>query len=298
VIGLDQRDPGAGGNVASDTNRVSNLWQRAASAAVLAPIAIACAYIGGWPFFVLCGLAAGAILWEWTALVVRNADVRTLAPGLAALLVAMILGGEGQAVTATAMIAIGSMIAAGIVAAWPRGYPTSNAALWAAGGVVYAGIALLSPILLRRDSELGLTAVLFLFATVWITDISAYLVGRTVGGWLLLPIVSPNKTWSGALGGLAGGVAAGTLVAYASGVTRPGVAGILALVLSIVAQCGDLFESAVKRRFGAKDAGGLIPGHGGVMDRLDGLLVAALAAVLIGIVHQGMAAPARGLLAW
>ena len=113
-----------------------------------------------------------------------------------------------------------------------------------------------------------------------------------------MPIVSPNKTWSGALGGLAGGVAAGTLVAYASGVTRPGVAGILALVLSIVAQCGDLFESAVKRRFGAKDAGGLIPGHGGVMDRLDGLLVAALAAVLIGIVHQGMAAPARGLLAW
>jgi phosphatidate cytidylyltransferase len=110
--------------------------------------------------------------------------------------------------------------------------------------------------------------------------------------------VSPNKTWSGAIGGLGGGVAAGTLVAYASGGTKPVAAGVLALVLSIVAQGGDLFESAVKRRFDAKDAGSLIPGHGGVMDRLDGFLFAALAALLIGIVRQGMAAPARGLLVW
>ena len=130
------------------------------------------------------------------------------------------------------------------------------------------------------------------------TDIFAYFAGRGVGGPLLWPAISPNKTWAGAVGGLAGGVAAGILVAYASGVSRPAVVGILALLLSVLAQGGDLLESAVKRRFGAKDAGNLIPGHGGVMDRLDGFLVAALAAALIGILHQGTMAPARGLLVW
>jgi phosphatidate cytidylyltransferase len=153
-------------------------------------------------------------------------------------------------------------------------------------------------VLLRSDPEFGFAALLFLFATVWATDVFAYLVGRKLGGPLLRPQVSPNKTWSGAIGGLGGGVAAGTLVAYASSGTKPVAAAVLALILSIVAQGGDLFESAVKRRFGAKDASSLIPGHGGVMDRLDGFLFAALVAVLIGIVRQGVAAPARGLLVW
>ena len=161
------------------------------------------------------------------------------------------------------------------------------------------GIAFLGPALLRRDPTLGLTALLFLFAIVWITDIFAYLVGRTVGGPLLWPRVSPNKTWSGAVGGLAGGVAAGTAGRLCERWNRP--AGGVALwhwCFRSLRKAGDLFESAVKRRFGAKDASQLIPGHGGVMDRLDGFLVAALAALLIGILRQGTAAPARGLLVW
>jgi phosphatidate cytidylyltransferase len=133
---------------------------------------------------------------------------------------------------------------------------------------------------------------------VWATDIMAYLVGRSVGGPLLWPQLSPKKTWAGAIGGLAGGVAAGSLVAWASAGTKPLVAGILALVLSIAAQGGDLFESWIKRRFGAKDAGALIPGHGGMMDRIDGFLAAALLALLIGSLRLGMAASARGLLVW
>jgi phosphatidate cytidylyltransferase len=157
---------------------------------------------------------------------------------------------------------------------------------------------LISPVLLRGDPEYGFAALLFLFATVWATDICAYLIGRAVGGPLLWPQLSPKKTWAGAVGGLFGGVAAGIVVAYASGGTSPAVAGILALVLSIAGQGGDLFESAIKRRFGVKDAGNLIPGHGGVMDRLDGFLVAALVAVFIGVVHDGVAAPGRGLLVW
>ena len=164
--------------------------------------------------------------------------------------------------------------------------------------MVYAGIVLICPIVLRSDPEMGLAAILFLFATVWATDIFAYLVGRTLGGPLLWRRVSPKKTWAGAIGGLAGGIAAGSAVAYASAGTQPLVAGVLALILSIAAQFGDLLESWVKRRFGAKDASTLIPGHGGVMDRVDGLLLAALAAVLIGALRMGMAASARGLLLW
>jgi phosphatidate cytidylyltransferase len=184
------------------------------------------------------------------------------------------------------------------MAAWPRPFPAPNPIAWGAGGILYAGIAFLGPTVLRQDDKMGLIAVLFLAATVWSTDIFAYCAGRAIGGPLLWPRVSPNKTWAGVVGGLVGGVAAGTMVAYASGVGRLTVVGVIALLLSVLTQAGDLFESAVKRRFGAKDASTLIPGHGGLMDRLDGFLVAAFVALVIGIARQGAAAPAQGLLLW
>jgi phosphatidate cytidylyltransferase len=296
VTNSNQHDASAGGTVATGAAR--NFQRRVASAAVLVPAALACTYIGGWLFAVVCAIAAIAILWEWTSLVAWRADAKILAPGLAALLLAMALAGVSKPGAAMATVAIGAVLAGGMTAAWPGRDRSSATAGWAGGGVIYAGVALLSPIMLRNDLAFGLTALLFLFAIVWTTDILAYLVGRAAGGPLLWPRLSPNKTWSGAFGGLLGGVAAGIVVAYASAGIRPAVAGVLAAALSIAAQGGDLFESAVKRRFGVKDAGSLIPGHGGVMDRLDGFLVAALAAVLIGILRQGMAAPARGLLVW
>lgn len=298
MITPNRREPDVGDKIAAETTAARNLMRRIASALVLAPVAIAAAYLGGWLFFCLCAVAAGVILWEWTWLVVRAGDLRILLPGSAALLAAMALTKESQAGAAIGIIAIGAVLAGAGLAARPRRYPTANPATWAAAGVVYAGIALLGPALLRGDPEWGFAAIVFLFATVWATDICAYLAGRTVGGPLLWPALSPHKTWAGAVGGLVGGVAAGTVVAYASVGTRPAVAGVLALILSIVTQGGDLLESAIKRRFGVKDAGRLIPGHGGMMDRLDGFLAAALAAALIGSVHQGLAAPARGLLVW
>jgi phosphatidate cytidylyltransferase len=288
------QDRGAVGTAAPDA-AARNFKRRVASALVLAPIAIAAAYFGGWAFMAVCALAAAAVLWEWTMLVAHKPEPRIVAPGLAALAVATGLVGATEPTAAIAMIAIGTLLVGGLVAFWPG---CDLPPFWAAGGVIYAGIVLLSPVLLRNDPQFGLQALLFLFAVVWATDIFAYLIGRKVGGPLLWPRVSPNKTWSGAFGGLVGGVAAGIAVAYASGGTRAAIAGVLALVLSTVAQGGDLFESAIKRRFGVKDTSHLIPGHGGVMDRLDGFLVAALAAVLIGILRQGVAAPARGLLAW
>ncbi len=278
----------------------SNLALRVASVAVLAPVVLAVTYAGGWIFLALCTIGAGGILWEWTALVARRADPRILAPGLAALLLSVVLAGFHSTSLAWGAIAIGAALAAIAtrVGSGHGGEPTTLTFLWAGGGVAYAGAALLGPALLRGDPQWGLTALLFLFATVWMTDIFAYFCGRAIGGPLLWPGVSPKKTWSGATGGLIGGVAAGVAVAYASGVGKLGIVGIMALVLSVLALAGDLFESAVKRRFGAKDASHLIPGHGGLMDRLDGFLVAAFAALLIGMVRQGTAAPGSGLLVW
>jgi len=266
---------------------------RVVSAVVLVPLVLALAYVGGWPFLILCALGAEGILWEWTRMVVGAVDYSTLVPGWAALLVALVFTAVNQPGLAVIALAIGALLAA--VAAEKR---RLSRTAWAAGGVIYAGVAFLGPALLRGDAEFGFAAFLFLAVTVWMTDTLAYFVGRALGGPLLWPQVSPNKTWSGVVGGLAGGVAGGTLVAYANGLGRLAVVGVVALVLSAAAQCGDLFESALKRRFGIKDTGQLIPGHGGLMDRLDGFLVAALAALLIGIFHQGTDAPARGLLLW
>jgi phosphatidate cytidylyltransferase len=277
---------------------VSNLWRRVVSAAVLAPVALGSAYLGGWGFLAVCTAVAVGILWEWTGLVSDSFDVRILAPGLGALLVAVILTSLNEPVAAIAVVTIGAAVAGGVVALWQRPGRGDTAPSWAATGVIYSGIAFFGPALLRRDPELGFAALVFLAASVWATDICAYAVGRVVGGPLLWRQVSPNKTWSGAVGGLVGGVAAGVGVAYANGFGRPAVLGIIALLLSVLTQAGDLFESAVKRRFGAKDASQLIPGHGGLMDRLDGFLVAALAALLIGVLRQGTDAPAQGLLIW
>jgi phosphatidate cytidylyltransferase len=286
------------GRAQANGPRATNLTLRVASAAVLAPVTLAFTYEGGWIFYALCAIAAGGILWEWVSLASHRADPRVLAPGWLALLGAMLLIGLGLAAGSLAAVAIGAVVAGAIVAALPRTTDEAFAPAWAAGGVIYAGALLIAPAILRSDPQWGLSALLFLFANVWATDIFAYFCGRAIGGPLLWPRVSPKKTWAGAIGGLAGGVAASVAVAYASGVGKLGIVGVMACVLSVLAQAGDLFESAVKRRFGAKDASHLIPGHGGLMDRLDGFIVAAVAALVIGIIHQGMAAPARGLLVW
>jgi phosphatidate cytidylyltransferase len=266
---------------------------RVVSAAVLVPVVLALAYAGGWPFLILSGLGAAGILWEWARLAAGRPDYSVLAPGWASLLAAFALTAVDKPGLAVTALAIGAALAA-MAAAKLR----SPRWVWAAGGVIYAGVAFFGPALLRGDAELGFPAFLFVAATVWMTDTLAFFVGRALGGPLLWPRVSPNKTWSGVVGGLAGGVAGGTLVAYANGLGRLAVVGVVALVLSAGSQAGDLFESAVKRHFGVKDTSRLIPGHGGLMDRLDGFLVAALVALLIGIFRQGADAPAHGLLVW
>ncbi|MGB9368370.1 MAG: phosphatidate cytidylyltransferase [Xanthobacteraceae bacterium] len=169
---------------------------------------------------------------------------------------------------------------------------------WLAAGVGYAAVLLFAPIILRRDPALGFAAIAFLFAVVWATDIAAYFSGRAFGGPKLWPAVSPKKTWAGAIGGTLGAIAAGALTVKLFGLSVAPMLLLVAGFLSVLAQAGDLLESAIKRRFGAKDAGSIIPGHGGVMDRLDGFLTAAAAAAMVGVIRAGLDAPARGLLVW
>jgi phosphatidate cytidylyltransferase len=226
---------------------------RIISSAVMAPIAIGIAWLGGWPFVLFWALAACIVLWEWTQLVTRSRNT---------------------------------------VSSY------TDFLVWMIAGLLYAGVVLLAPIILRRDPALGFVAILFLFAVVWGTDIAAYFAGRALGGPKLWAAVSPNKTWSGALGGALGGVVAALLVVTVAGLVIAPMLVLVALVLSIASQAGDLLESALKRQFGAKDASDLIPGHGGLMDRLDGFLTAVLAAVMVGLLREGFDGSARGLLVW
>ncbi len=257
---------------------------------VLAPLAVAAAYLGGAAFTGFWGLAAIGVMWEWSALVVQSPPRPVVATGAATLAAAAVLFAIGRAVPAIAVIAVGMLACAALTPAGRRG--------WIGAGVACAGAMLTAVVVLRADAEYGFVAILFLFAIVWTTDIFAYFIGRLVGGPKLWPSVSPNKTWSGAIGGSLCATIAGLIVVAAAGLDRLSASAVVGFGLSLAAAGGDLLESALKRRFGAKDASRLIPGHGGLMDRLDGFLTATLAGAMLGIARGGMDAPARGLLLW
>ncbi|MGD9768593.1 MAG: phosphatidate cytidylyltransferase [Pseudolabrys sp.] len=263
---------------------------RVLSALVLAPLAVAVAYVGGWPFVVFWGLAAAGVLWEWISLVALADRRVVLMAGLAPLALAVALAGTGRLLAGSIVAVMGAISAASLAPEARR--------WWVAGSLPYAAAIALAPVALRADTELGFLAVVFLFAVVWSTDVAAYFVGRAVGGPKLMPAVSPKKTWSGAIGGLVAAVGVAVATAHYGGLTGWWFIAVVAVALSVVAQAGDLFESWLKRRFGAKDSSQLIPGHGGLMDRLDGFVAAAALAALIGLWRGGIEAPGRGLLMW
>ncbi|MFG1290546.1 phosphatidate cytidylyltransferase [Xanthobacter versatilis] len=266
----------------------SDLKHRTLSALVLVPVVLLAAYLGGIPFAILWVLAGGAILYEWATL--ARLDNRPVYLGIGGL--TLIAGG----VLAVSDMPTYVFSAVGLGAA-AAALATPRQSGWAMTGLIVAGSAALPVVILRGETPLGLIAVLFLCAVVWATDIFAYFTGRALGGPKLWPRVSPNKTWSGAIGGTLAGMAAGVLVAaIPSGAALLPVAG-LALGLSIISQAGDLAESALKRLFGVKDASRLIPGHGGLLDRLDGFAAASLAAVVVALLRSA-SDPAAGLLLW
>jgi phosphatidate cytidylyltransferase len=169
---------------------------------------------------------------------------------------------------------------------------------WSIIGVPYIGLSALALMILRGDPQFGLIAVYWLLFVVWGADTLAYFAGRLIGGPKLLPKISPKKTWAGLIGAIVGGVLCSALFATVAGLdTLLWFCGIGA-ILAIVEQAGDFFESALKRSVGVKDSSALIPGHGGMLDRVDGLVAAAAVAALIGCIRAGISAAGKGILLW
>ena len=268
----------------------SELGTRVLSALVLIPLALAAAYLGGWAWSVFWLVAAIGVLWEWLTLATPS-RVRLLAP----------LGAVGYTIAAVCLV-IGWFGAAAIVLILTLlsmlATVSAESRPWVAGGFAYATVLLAAPVLLRGDPNYGGLAVVFLFAIVWMSDIAGYFAGKAIGGPKLWARVSPKKTVSGAVGGTLGAIAVAIIVAQMGGLRSLLPLVVLAFGLSVASQAGDLLESAIKRRFGAKDASQLIPGHGGLMDRLDGFITASAVAATIGIARGGIDFPAQGLLVW
>lgn len=248
------------------------------SSFVLAPLVLAAVWFGGSFFAVLLVVMAVISFWEWTAITgvaaqwLRIAGSAALAGGLFALH----LGAVDWAIGLLAVPALVALALGFLRRDW----------LWAALGLLYAATPTAGMMLLRAG-EGGLRAIVFIFLVVWASDIAAYFGGRAIGGPKLWPRVSPNKTWSGALSGLAAAAALGALVVGMTDMRSAVPALFVAAALSVASQGGDLLESALKRRFGVKDSGRIIPGHGGVLDRIDGLYGAAALAFLLAAVGLG-----------
>jgi phosphatidate cytidylyltransferase len=265
-----------------------NLATRIIAAAVLIPLAIVIAYAGGWLWITLVTLAAIGLYVEWLMVVNAAAEKRVVATGVAALVVA------GFSLAVERIDAAFVALAVGLVAIALMMPERRN---WAAAGFLYAGVAEIASVLLRHDTAKGFVALIFVLLIVWVTDSGGYFAGRGIGGPKLWPRVSPKKTWAGAVGGFAASlVVAAGFAMFDLG--RIGPLLMLSGALSAVSQLGDLFESAVKRRFGVKDSSHIIPGHGGLMDRLDGFVAAVVVAALFGFLRGGADGVGRGLMVW
>jgi phosphatidate cytidylyltransferase len=265
-----------------------NLLMRIVVAAVLIPLAVAIAYAGGWLWAALVTLAAIGLFVEWLAIVGLSGAMRVTVPGVAALAVAGLCFAIGRLDAALIVLAVG-FVAVVSIAPERRN--------WAAAGFLYAAAAEIASVLVRLDPVKGFAALMFVLLIVWVTDSGGYFAGRGIGGPKLWPRVSPKKTWAGAVGGLVASLAvAAGFAALDLGKTLPLL--VLSAVLSTVSQLGDLFESAVKRRFGVKDSSQIIPGHGGLMDRLDGFVAAVVVAALFGFLRGGADGVGRGLMVW
>ncbi len=266
-----------------------DLLPRALSSGVLAAVALAATWVGD-VFFTALVLSIGLIMsWEWSRIVKGGAIDTALVVHGAVVGVAVVLAGIGKPYWGVGLMLVGSALVA-LVAARPR---ASMSAL----GVLYVGLPAISLVWLRGGDAHGAAAILFIFAIVWTTDIFAYVCGRMIGGPKLWPALSPRKTWAGTLGGVLFAALAGAALATLLGTAAPVWLAGVAIGLSIVAQIGDFAESALKRAYSVKDASSLIPGHGGFMDRMDGVVTAATAAALLALV-RGAQTPGYSLLYW
>jgi phosphatidate cytidylyltransferase len=264
------------------------LLLRVVSAVALAALAVGATIYSPWSFLILVVVGGGLVAWEWGRLTRGNGFDSTAliaAVNVAALAICIALGRPDYGFLLTAATAGAILLSA----------TGSQSRLWAVGGLAYAALPAAALVWIRSDQALGAVAVIYLFALAWTTDTAAYVGGRLIGGPKLAPRISPLKTWSGFFAG----VITPLLVGLVFATVLQGSVWWLALVsigLALACQAGDLLESWVKRQFGAKDMSGLIPGHGGLLDRIDGLLLAAVLAAVIAL--RDPTAPGHGLLVW
>ena len=252
---------------------------RVLTASIIGPAALLCIWWGGYWWSGLILFCMAGLGWEWVRLCGGSSRRMPglLVPGVALLAATCaILGWPVLALV---------VLLAGASAAWAVAPSGGLPPFWLGFGVMYIGLAGVALLLLRHDPDAGRDNVVFLFLVIWASDISAYLAGRSIGGPKLAPRISPNKTWSGSVGGLLGAISVGVVAAILIGseVSAWQVA-LVAALLGLATQSGDMFESWIKRRFGVKDSSGLLPGHGGLLDRLDGVLAASPVAALIALI--------------
>lgn len=267
---------------------LTKLQKRILSALTMIGVALFATWYGGIVFVGLALVVAGLMAWEWARMLYPPTAIwpmRRFYGGVALAAVA----GAGLAAYGTGAALLAALVTAGVMSVEP------NRGRLAALGVLFIALPVASLTLIRLDPHGGLVAIVFIFAVVWLTDTFAMIVGKAIGGPLLFPSISPNKTWAGAVGGLTVASLAGGVIVAAfvpSGQWWYGL--VVAAVLSLSAQVGDMVESAVKRACKVKDTSGLIPGHGGVLDRTDSLVGASVAAALLALALNA-AAPARAL---
>ncbi len=274
----------------TSASKSGELRTRILSALVLAPVALLLAWVGGWPFTALLAAASVAMALELAALLPgANQLMRTLLAGVA---LAVVL-----------LTALGLPVAAVLVGAAALAFALANRLLndepvWPALlAFPYLVLPLVSMLWLRFDPEYGRVVIFWLLGVVWATDTFAYFAGRAIGGPKLAPRFSPNKTWAGLVGGMFGAALVGASAAIWLTLGSPLRLAFISALVAVVAQAGDIAESALKRRAGVKDSGKLIPGHGGILDRVDGLVTAAVGAALLSLLH-GAVTPGAGVLIW
>lgn len=256
--------------------KFADLWVRAASAAVLLLVALVDFWHGGVWVTGLVALASGLMIWEYRRIVLN--DLKLTDRGLWAMILAaglcVVFTGWMSIVHGFVVLAAGSVLAAAVMRQRLR---------WMVPGLIYIGLGMALLVELRRDPVEGFPLVLWLVSVVIAADVGGYFAGRILGGPKLWPKVSPKKTWAGMLGGLTLAVLAGGLFYLDGRISLPWLIG-LSIGLALASQLGDLAESALKRHFGVKDSSAIIPGHGGLLDRFDGLLGALWAYGLFAVI--------------
>lgn len=283
MTGLDQEQ-----GVPAVDQGSRNLLTRVIAALVLAPLAIAIAWAGGPLWVALVTLASIGLYVEWLMIVGAGQERLTVATGTAALVVSGVCLALGHNEYSLIVLVIGTAAVAVV---------SQRLRSWSVIGFCYAAAAEFASALVRLDGTYGFIALIFVMLIVWVTDIGGYFAGRGIGGPKLWSRVSPKKTWAGAVGGFVASLAvAAGFAAFDLGKMAPLL--LLGALLSVVSQLGDLFESAVKRRFGVKDSSQIIPGHGGLLDRLDGFVAAIVLAALFGLLRGDADGVGHALMVW